>query len=228
MRVVDLLELAAPEPTRPFDHAVVDRARRDRRRRWAWFAGMVVVGGAAVPTTAALLPASHDGATRVETIEPKPHTDPRQPEPGTVPTNRVAGATDLVGSPPSLSSGWPVTEDAQPADAPEAEGCATRSTGTDVYAYPAGVVGTGEHWTPESCSYAATADGGYRGTGAWTIRIERDGQEIRFSSTTSPSCGTVGTIRRGDKVTLTASEGSDYAPVDQGGSSVEAGPTSHC
>ena len=234
MRVVDLLELAAPEPTRPFDHAVITRARGGRHRRWAWLAGIVAIGGAAIPTTAALLPAGNDGGTRVETIKPEPDTDTPQPEPGTEvpPTRAVRTSADrmtgAIGSAPNAGSRWPVADDMQPVDAPESDGCAAQSTGTDVYAYPVGVFGTGQNWTPESCSFKATADAGYRASGAWTIRIKRDGHEIRYSSSTSPSCGAVGTIHPGDNVTLSASDGSDYAPVDQAASYVEAGSKAHC
>ncbi|MDQ1424241.1 MAG: hypothetical protein QOD72_1739, partial [Acidimicrobiaceae bacterium] len=74
MHITELLERAAPTPTRPLDVArVLAEARRPRwhKRRWIWVMGLIALGGAAVPAGINLAPASSP-ATRVETVRPRP------------------------------------------------------------------------------------------------------------------------------------------------------------
>lgn len=54
---------------------------------------------------------------------------------------------------------------------------------------------------PHSAGYIAEKPGGYEGQGNWKLTILRGTERIEMTSASSPSCGPIGTIRPGDKVT---------------------------
>jgi hypothetical protein len=71
----------------------------------------------------------------------------------------------------------------------------------------------------KQASYRATAPGGYRALGEWSLTVIRDGQTIRLASGSSPACGDIGTIRAGDRV---------VAEIRTDRSSLEAGQGVTC
>ena len=54
---------------------------------------------------------------------------------------------------------------------------------------------------PHSAGYIAEKPGGYAGQGNWKLTILRGTETIELTSADSPSCGPIGTIKPGDKVT---------------------------
>lgn len=65
-------------------------------------------------------------------------------------------------------------------------------------------------------SFVATEVGGYSGSGAWLITIERDGELIEFDSASSPACGPTGTIRPGDVVMVSIGDSTSTIGVGEG------------
>ena len=54
---------------------------------------------------------------------------------------------------------------------------------------------------PQTAGYIAVESGGYEGEGNWQLTILRGEERLELTSATSPSCGPIGTIKPGDKVT---------------------------
>lgn len=54
---------------------------------------------------------------------------------------------------------------------------------------------------PHSAGYIAEKPGGYEGQGNWKLTILRGTETIELTSANSSSCGPIGTIKPGDKVT---------------------------
>ena len=54
---------------------------------------------------------------------------------------------------------------------------------------------------PHSAGYIAEKPGGYSGKGNWKLTILRGAETIELTSENSSSCGPIGTIKAGDRVT---------------------------
>lgn len=71
----------------------------------------------------------------------------------------------------------------------------------------------------KEASYRSTADGGYKASGDWAIRIERAGQTVVIASGSDSRCGPRGVIKQGDRV---------FAQIRNDRSYLEIGPRAHC
>ena len=67
---------------------------------------------------------------------------------------------------------------------------------------------------PSRCQFHATSDGGYQGTGWWSIWIDRGGRRLYFDNRTSPSCANRGFIRAGDTVMVSIGRNDDEPHPD--------------
>lgn len=72
---------------------------------------------------------------------------------------------------------------------------------------------------PHTAGYIAVEPGGYEGEGNWQLTILRGAETIELTSANSPSCGPIGTIKPGDKVT---------GEISDPQSLLRAGEEAHC
>lgn len=64
-------------------------------------------------------------------------------------------------------------------------------------------------------TYLSTSDAGFRASGSWSIRIERDGRTVEFGPASGP-CRDRGAIRKGDRVEAQIHDGRSYVEIGPG------------
>lgn len=226
-----LLHDAAPRPSRAVDVDALVREAVARRRPWRravlGLGAIIAAGGLGLGATGVLSPASHP--TQIET------TPTRVPAAGADDAPAAGGssasdatATGSAAAPRAASVGAGNHASQVASDGPaasEPEGCHLRSGGAGVK-MPGGTGGVGmDDMYANRCSYQATQAGGYRGTGSWSVTIERNGVSTTYDyARRSPACGGRGTIRPGDVVTVSIRTGGATSPDAE----VWAGPQDGC
>lgn len=230
-----LLSHAAGAPTTAIAvGALVHEARRrSQRRRWGYVAGVLAVAaGVGGQATGALQPAGQPGvrvrpgppdlgdrALTTTTVVGPPDDERRGERTG----SPVAGAstsadgrraTTTTAAPGGAVAPTDARADDGGSGGPTAvrsaeEGCTAQGRSDRNVALEGGGAGV-DHYP--SCTYVATARGGYQGHGSWRVEIERDGVSLTIESKNSPACA-ADVIRPGDEVTAIVLAGAN-SPSD--------------
>ena len=229
-----LLADAAPAPVVRPDFVALVRAGQRRnlaRRIRLGLAALALVAGVGGPAVNAFAPASqpqqlstdHSTGAAEEDISADDQAPASPPE--------ESSESAIVEDAPARSASGPLTPPDAPASeaAPattvvkeqNAEGCElTGRTEGGVTAGP--FYGYTSGWP--TCTYRASAAGGYSAHGTWRIEIRRGSEQLTFTSARDPQCAAVGAIQPGDEVTVTlANDGSD--PDER---FIRVGPSHHC
>ena len=223
-----LLHDAAPRPSRRIDvDALIAEAARRRpwRRIVLWFASIAAVVGIGGGAIVGLAPA--DRPAEVGTV-PAPSAISTTTTTPSDSTCQVVAAGDTPVASPGSASAMATPDADEPAwyqHEPPHEECDLHPGGYGLSQDGVGGAGFDDPRT-QTCTFTATAAGGYRAAGTWSLTIERDGQRIdRSHVLRSATCEDVGFIRRGDVVTVQVRTPGGATTVD---TFISAGPRWSC
>ena len=227
-----LLHDAAPRPTAALDVDAVLVTAAGRRRPWRrigmWFGGVAVAAGLTGGAVGVLSPASSTDvdtapapSERREVAQPSGEVDDRVTFEAASSTHETSTTTTAART--AATSGDEEWDELGAPPAEDGEGCHVVAGGTG-WASPTPPIAGGagnDDMSADRCGYVARERGGYRGSGTWSVTIERDGERITFAHLDSPECAD-DVIRPGDIVTVSVrtagatAEGEIHAGPDVG------------